>query len=74
MVRNCLSMTVADGAVIHNGLGYAVGQIMGVLYAEYDLIGSWDLAWIQGYLNIPIGLFCWIGMMGNVSKSKTMTC
>ena len=65
---------VEDGAVIHNGLGHAAGQSMGVLYADDGIIRSRDLEWLQGALNILIGLFYQIGLMANVARSKTMTC
>ena len=74
MVRYCLYMTVEADTVIHNRLGHAVGRGMGFFYADDGLIGLRDLEQLQGSLNATIGLFCRIGLMANVAKSKTMTC
>ena len=46
---------------------------MGVFYANEGMIGSWDPEWLQGAINILIGLFIRVGIMANVAKSKTMT-
>ena len=73
VVRNWLSMTVGDNAVIHDGLGHAVGRILGVFYEEDGILGSQYLEWIQGSLNVLIGLLLQIDLMANVTKSKTMT-
>ena len=56
MVRNWLSMTVEDDTIIHDDLGHAVGQIMGVFYAYNGFIGSQDPEWLQRALNVIIGL------------------
>ena len=63
-----------DDAIIHYGLGHAVGQIMGVFYADYGPVGSRYPELIQVDINVLISLFQRIGLMANVSKSKTMTC
>ena len=73
VVRNGMSMIVEDDAVVHDRLGYAVGQIMRVFYVEDGLLGLQDPEWLQGDLNILIGLFHQIGLMANVTKSKKMT-
>ena len=41
---------------------------MGVFYADNCLLGLWDPEWIQGPLNILIGLFHWIDLMDNIAK------
>ena len=41
---------------------------------EDGLLGSRDPKWIQGGLNVLIGLFWRIVPMANIAKSKTMTC
>ena len=74
VVRNCLSMKVEDEAVINDGLGHAVGQIMGVFYTYDGIIGLRDPEWIQGGINILIGLFRQIGLVANTAKYKMMTC
>ena len=74
VVQNWLSMKLEDIAVIHDGLGHAVGRSLEVFYADNGFIGLWDLEWLQGVLNVMIGPFLRIGLMDNVAKSKTMTC
>ena len=51
-----------------------VRRSMGVFYADSGLVGSWDLKWLQGALNVRIRLFCRIDLLSNVSKSKTIIC
>ena len=57
VVRHWLSLTVEDEAVIQDRLGHAVDWILGVFYADDGTLGSWDLEWIQGALNVIIRLF-----------------
>ena len=42
VVRHWISLTVEDESTIHGGIGMAVIIIMGVFYANYGLIGSWE--------------------------------
>ena len=72
VVWNCLSMVVDDDNGINNRMGHAVGQSMEVLYKDDGLIVFQDPEWLQGSLNVIIGLFHRIGLMANVSKSKMM--
>ena len=51
----------------------ALGRIMGVFYMDDCLIVSREPEWIQWAINVPIGLFQRVKMMGNVLKSKTKT-
>ena len=74
MVWHWLSMSLEDVAVIHDGLGHAVGRSLKVFYADNGFIGLWDLEWLQGVLNVMIGPFLRIGLMESVAKSKKMTC
>ena len=60
-------MSVEGDASICDGLVHAVGWGLGVFYLDDGLIGLRDPEWLQGYINVRIGL------MANVSKSKTMT-
>ena len=62
------------GTVIHNRLGHAVGHSLGVFYADDGIIGSQDTEWLQGAFTVLIDLFLQIGLMANVTKSKTTTC
>ena len=45
---------------------------MGVFYTDYGLIVSRAPEWIQGAVNVLIGLFRRVVLMDNVAKSKTM--
>ena len=72
MVQKWMSMIMEDTAVIHDIMGHGVGRSMGVFYAENVLVRSQDPKWLQGALNLLIGLFRKIGLMDNVSKYKTM--
>ena len=74
VVRHCMYMTVEDEWVIHNGLGHVVMWILGIFYSDDGLLGFHDPEWIQGVLNVLIGLLRRIGLMGNFAKSKMMTC
>ena len=38
------------------------------------MVGSRDLEWIQGALNVLIRLFRWYRLLANVAKYKAMTC
>ena len=63
-------MTIYNDLVIHGGLGHAVGQSLGVFYVDNGLLRLWEPEWIEGALNVLIGLFCWIGLMTNVTNIK----
>ena len=41
--------------------------------ADYGLLVSQYPEWMQGALNVLVGLFQWIGLADNIAKSKTMT-
>ena len=60
-------------SVVYDVLVHAVGRILGVFYASDVLLGYQDPEWLQGALNVLIGLFWNIGMASNVAKSKIMT-
>ena len=47
---------------------------MGVFYADNGIIGSREPEWIQGAINVLIGILKRFGQMTNVAKSRTMTC
>ena len=74
VVRHWMYMTVEDESVIHNGLGHVVMWILGIFYSDDGLLGFHDPEWLQGVLNVLIGLLRRIGLMGNFAKSKMMTC
>ena len=50
-------MTLEDDTFIRDRLGHAVGQRIGVLYADYGLIGLRDPGCLQGVSTVLIGLF-----------------
>ena len=47
---------------------------MGVFYENYVTLGLLDPGCIQGGLNVLIGMFRSVGLVANVSKSKTIMC
>ena len=56
VVRHCLSLAVEDESVIHYGLKMAVGRNMGVFYVDDGLIRLWYSEWLQGDINVFIGI------------------
>ena len=67
-------LTVEDQLAAQEVLGLDIGRCMGLLYADDGVVGLQDLEWLQGALNVFIGLFRWYGMVENVAKHKAMTC
>ena len=65
---------VEDQLVTQEGLGISVGICMGIFYANNGVLGLWYTEWLQGTLNVIIGLLSQCGMVVNVFKSKAMTC
>ena len=65
---------VEEEEFVQDGLGHVVGQILEGFYTCDGPLGSRDLEWLQGALNVLIGLFLKIGLSSNVDKSNTMTC
>ena len=72
--HNWVSITVEYNTVIHNRLVHVAEWSIGVFYADNRIIGSRDPRWLQGGINILIGMFLWIGLMSNSAKSKKMMC
>ena len=68
VIYQWMSIPVEDDAVIHDMLGHAVGWRLGIFYTCDSLLGSRYPEWIQGDLNVLIGLFRQIGLMANVAK------
>ena len=62
-----------DGSVIHYRMGHVVVRSLGVFYTENGLLGLRGLYWIQGDLNVLIGLLQRIGLEANIFKSNTAT-
>ena len=74
MVRNWIVMTVEDQLVVHKGLGLAEWNCLGLFYKGNGFLGSQDPEWLQGEINVLIGLFRQYRLVVKVAKSKTMTC
>ena len=74
MACNWLYMVVEDELFDHGGLGLAVVRCMGMFYMYDGLVGLRDPEWLQGALNVIIGLFQKYGLVANVAKSKAMIC
>jgi hypothetical protein len=51
-----------------------VAEILVAFYVDDGLIASRDPVWLQELFDIPIGLFEWIGLFTNASKTKVMVC
>ena len=49
-----------------------MGRCIGMFYADYGLVGSRYLEWLQGSLNMLIGLLRQYRLVDNTAKSKAM--
>lgn len=56
---------------IHEGLRFAVGRSIGVIYTDDVLIRLLDLEWIQGDINGITGIFLRVVLMPNIEEYKT---
>ena len=74
VVRHWLSLMVEDEVVIQYGIVHVVEQSLGVFYIDDGILGSRDLEWLHGKLNVLIRLFRRIGLAANVKTLNTMTC
>ena len=52
----------------------AVGQCVGVFYANNVMFGSRNLEWLQEDINVLVGILRRVRLMENVAQSNTMTC
>ena len=66
VVRHWLSITVEDDSGIHSRLGFVVGRCMGIFYADNFMIISRDPEWLQGGINVLMGLFQKVALMTNI--------
>ena len=55
-------------------MGHGMGRGLGFFYAADGILGSRDPEWIQGALNILIGMFWCIMFAANIEMSKMMKC
>ena len=74
VVHNWLALTVYDPLVSQEGLRLTVGWCLGIFYTNDDVVGLQDTEWLQGSLNVIIGLFHHNRLLANVVKEKEMTC
>jgi hypothetical protein len=73
VVREWLCQTL-DKDIARNGIGNQVAKILVEFYVDNGLIVSCDPFWLQELFDILIGLFEWIGLFANASKTKVMVC
>ena len=74
MAKNWLALTTDNRLVAQEGIGLEVRMCLGLFYADGNVVGSRDLEWLQGAMNVLIGLFRRYGLVTNFVKSKAMTC
>ena len=55
-------------------MGLAIGRCLGIFCTDNVMVVLQDMEWLQGALNVPIGLFFQYGLVANVAESKSMTC
>ena len=68
VVRQWISLTLEDVAVIQDIMVHLLGRSLGVFYTHDSILGSRDLEWIHGALNVLIGLLQWIMLKENVDN------
>ena len=56
VMSNWLSMTIEYKLVTHNRMGFVMELYMGMFYTYDGLVRLMDSEWIQGALNVLIGL------------------
>ena len=74
VIITCLSMTVEDHRVYHDGLGETVGWCLVFFYSNYGMVKTSNSDWIQHAMNVMVCLFRRYGLAANVDKSRTITC
>ena len=74
VIQTWLAMTVEYQRVANDGLGEAAGRCLGLLYADYGMVGFRYHEWLQHSINVLVCLFRQYGLAANVTKSRTMTC
>jgi hypothetical protein len=73
VVREWLYQTL-DEDIARDRIGDQVAKILVVCYVNDGLIASRDPVWLQELFDILIGLFEWISLFTNASKTKVMIC
>ena len=72
VIRHWMPITMEDESTTNEGIGTEIGMCMVVFYADDSIIVSRDTEWLQGDINVLIGIFRRVGLMVNVEKYKTM--
>ncbi len=73
IVREWLCQTL-DEDTARDKIGNQVAEMLVAFYVDNGLIASRDPVWLQELFDILIGLFEWIGLFTNASKTKVMVC
>ena len=73
VVREWLYQTLDDD-IARDRIGDQVAKILVVCYVNDGLIASRDPVWLQELFDILIGLFEWISLFTNASKTTVMIC
>ena len=58
LVHNLLALMVEDQLFAQEGLELAVWRCLVIFYEVNGVVGSRDPEWLQGTINVLIGLFC----------------
>ena len=74
MVRSWIVLTVEDQLLDQEGLGLEVVRCLVLFYVDDGMVGLQDTEWLQGSLNVIIGLFRHNRLLANIVKEKEMTC
>ena len=69
LVYHWMQLTVEEESATHEVLGTAVGHCMGVLFLDNGIIGSRDPEYIQGSINVLIGIFIRVRLMKMLQNS-----
>lgn len=56
VVIHWLSFMLEDGAVVHDSLGHVLVRSLVLFCTDDRLLGSWYPEWLQGALNVIIGM------------------
>ena len=68
VVRHWL-LVMADQVGGQDGHRWEVQHQSALLYADGSMVASSDWGWLQRYFSTPVGLFNWLGLGMNVSKT-----
>ena len=66
--RHWMSLTVEDESATYERQGMELGRSMGMFYEDASMIETREPEWLQGDINVLIGLFRRVRLMDNVAK------